>query len=321
MNKQILYPTQKTSTYHLDQNVRGLISKDLIQLKFLDRYYPEKHEALLPFAALEYAGIDIKKIFLQILPIPKSILSSEPLNLKHIKDYFESQIKEKLPDKQITEKIKERLEYDNKYAKPFIEACMRELSKPYLYALIVNQLVWDRFSQMEWSKEIPENLIVDIRKAIAKIVVKNSHLYILRHCAYLSKILPDFSLDENQRFLMETMQKVKIKQNMDIGDCELIHVALNGQSSGNLKKKRTVDSYTMDDSKEIKRRLILCHFFYEILSFDLGYKFNLDHFGKIYIIDERGQEMETIEAKDYNSSSVLRKRAEGDLEILSLLNN
>ena len=214
MTKNFLYPTQRVSTYHLDQKVRGLISKGRIKLKSLDKYYSEKHEALLPFAVLEYAGINIKKIFLQIPSIPQNFLLSRPLNLGKIKEYFENQIKEKLPQKYIKEKIKEKLKYDNDYAKPFIKECMKELSKPYLYNLIIDQLSWDRFSQMEWLGDNSEITLRKIHINIAKIVIKETSLYILRHCAYLSKIRPDFLLNEDEDFLMETMQKVKIKLNM-----------------------------------------------------------------------------------------------------------
>ena len=310
-----IYPTQKSSTYHLDQNVRGLISKDRIKPKFLDKYY---HETILPFAVLEYTGIEIKKVLSKICP-PKI---SKPLDLQKIKEYFDEQVESKLPKKNIEIKLKERLKYDNDYAKPFAEGCMKALSKPGFYELIVNQLSWDRFSQMKWIGNDSGMTLREIRINIAKLIIKYKHLYILRHCEYLSKVPPDFPLNEDQDFLMETMQ-VKIKPNMDIGDCELIHVAINGQSS-DLKKRRSVDCYTMDDAKEIKRRLISCIFFYQMLEdtpFNSGYKFDPTYFGKIYIIDEKGQKTEKISVADYEPNKVLMRKKTQDLNTLFLLNN
>ena len=301
----------KAITYHLDQKVRGAISKNRINESFLDKYHPEKHEALLPLSVLEYAGINIKEIFLQI-PNPENILSLRPLKLEKLKDYFENQIKEKLPKKDIEEKIREKLYYDNDYAKPFIKECMNELSKTYLYDLIVNHLSWDRFSQMK-------KILASNPNLIAKIITKDSHLYILKHAHYMINSGCD---DEDRDLLVNRiMKKVKIKPNTDIGDCELIHVALNGQSSGNLKKKKTVDCYTMDDPKEIKRRLILCNFFYEILKHPpFDYEHNFEYSGAIYILDEKGREKEKITTKDYLPRSVSLKIITKDLDTLFLLN-
>lgn len=55
MIKNFLCPIQNISTYHLDQKLRGKVSKGLLDLHFLNRSY--KTEAILPVALLEYAGI------------------------------------------------------------------------------------------------------------------------------------------------------------------------------------------------------------------------------------------------------------------------
>ena len=319
-------PMQQTSTYHLDQRVRGLISKGRIGQEFLDKYYPEKHEAILSLAVLEYAGIKIKTALSQI-ERPKKILSKKPLNLLKVKEYFDSQVEKKLSKNSIEEKLKERLKHDNEYAKLFATKCMEALSRSGFYELIVNQLSWDRFSQMKWIEDVSEIDPKEINKEIANLIVKDNHLYILRHCQYLSEtpvFLNKEYNNEDEEFLMEIMKKVKIKSNMDIGDCELIHVAINGQSSGDLKKRKPVDCYTMDDAKEIKRRLISCIFFYQMLEiapFIFNYKFDPTYFGKIYIIDSRGQQKEEIKVADYVPHKVLMRRRLKDLNTLSLLND
>ena len=84
---------QKISTYHLDQNIRGFISKGLIRQNFFDgKYYPEKYEAILPLATIEYAGTPIRKVLSKIENPPEEILLSKPLSLRKIKEYFNSQI-------------------------------------------------------------------------------------------------------------------------------------------------------------------------------------------------------------------------------------
>jgi len=93
---------QKVSTYHLDQNVRGLISKNRINQSFLNKYYPEKYEAILPCAVFEYAGIPIKEVFNKI----KEPELPEPLNLKKIKEYFDKKIENNLSKKDIEKKLK-----------------------------------------------------------------------------------------------------------------------------------------------------------------------------------------------------------------------
>lgn len=325
MNSSIKFinSTQQTSTYHLDQNVRGFISRNHIDQRFLDKYYPEKYEAILPLAVLEYAGTKIKRMLSQIEK-PKNILSLKPLNLPKLKEYFDSQIEKKLLKDSIEIKLRDRLKYDNRYAKPFTENCIEALSRPGFYELIVNQLSWDRFSQMKWTMNVPEITLRGIRKEAAKLIVKHSHLYILRHCEYLSKILADFPLEEDQDFLMRIMSKITIKPNMDMGDCELIHVAINGQSSENLKKRKSVDCYTMDDVKEIKRRLISCVFSYKMLesaSVDSNYKFDSTYCSKIYVIDKKGQQKEEIKVADYMPNKVLMRIRNKDLDTLCLLND
>ena len=263
------------STYHLDQNVRCLISKGYINKNFLDKYSPyNKHEAILPFALLEYAGIKIKENVLLKMTEPEEISlfkdkKNQILNLKKIKESFDNQLREKLPKESIKQKLKEKItyRYENEYARPFIKGCIECLSKSSVYDLIITQLSWDRFSQMKWSEHISKlNIILlrGIKKEIAKLIAKENYLYVLRHCQYLSQT-PYFSMTEyedDKELLMEMMRKVRIKPNMDIGDCELIHVAINGQPSENFKKRKIIDCYTMDSAKEIKRRLLLCSFFY-----------------------------------------------------------
>ena len=316
MNSSIKFinSTQRTSTYHLDQRVRGLISRNHIDQRFLDKYYPEKHEAILPLAVLEYAGI--KKKVLSQIEKPKNILSLKPLNLLKIKEYFDNQVRKKIPKDSIEIKLKESLKYDNKYAKPFTEQCIEALSTPDFYELIVNHLSWDRFSQMKWTVNVPEITLRGIRKEIANLVVKHDHLYILRHCQYLSEISADFPLNDEQDFLMNSTQKLNIKPNMDMGDCELIHVAIiKGQSSGNLKKRKPVDCYTMDNAEEIKNRLTSCIFLYQMLEvFASDYKFDPTYFSTIYIIDEKGQQKEEINVADYEPKKVLMRRKNKDLD-------
>ena len=322
------------STYHLDQQVRGLVSKDLINSNFLDKYYPQKHEAILPFALLEYAGIKIKEdVFLRITePEEISLFKDKKipkLRLKKIKESFDNQLKKKLPKKYVRQKLEEQLNYDNKYASLFIKDCIEYLSKSSIYELLIAQLSWDRFSQMAWCESILKPNIVllrRIRKEIGKLIAKENHLYVLRHCQYLSQT-NDFStleLEEDKELLMKMMRKVKIKPNMDIGDCELIHVAINGQASENFKKRKIVDCYTMDNTKEIKRRLLLCSFFYGMLeSAPIGftYKFNQKYCGQIYILDNSGKEKEQINVKEYLPGPVLQRIRGKDMETLFLINN
>ena len=296
-----------TSTYHLDQKVRGRFSKSLIDGKFLDKYYPEKYEAILPLALLEYAGIGAKEIFSKINESKETSLFTEKLNLKEIKDSLEDQITKKLPEKYIKIKLEERLKNDNEKAIPFAKECIRLL--PTIYkSLIIPQLSWDRFSQMKWSERIPKkNLLLAIRKEIAKLSSKED-LYILRHAYYLNQI--PYNINDEPDYIREyinKMKEVKLKSNMDTGDCELIHTAINGQASLDFKKRRTVDCYTMDPAEEIENRLTLCLFYYEILECEASIRYTFDpkYYGKIYILDENGHEIKIINVKDHLPKKVL----------------
>ena len=85
-----------------------------------------------------------------------------------------------------------------------------------------------------------------------------------------------------------------------------------------------MDCYIMDDAREIKRRLISCIFFYQMLEtapFNSNYKFDSKYFGKIYILDDRGQQKEKIDVADYEPNKVLVRKKTQDLNTLFLLNN
>lgn len=224
-------------TYHLDQNVRDDISKGRMDQQFLKKYRFKKHEAILPFAVLEYARIPIKKILSTIPKLPNSLLFAEPLELKAVKEHFEEWIRDKIKKEYIKEKLEKQLQHDNKYARPFIIECVNVLSE--IYDITMTQLSWDRFTQMKWSKDIEKkHLIADIRGEIAKFISKEN-LYILRLCHYFNEIPymdMDNEPDEIQKYI-DIMQKNKLKPNKDIGDCEFIHTAINGQISPCLKKR------------------------------------------------------------------------------------
>ena len=311
-----------TDTYHLDQNVRDGISKGRIGQQFLEKYRFKKHEAILPFALLEYARISIKKIFSKVPKLPDLLLFTKPLEIKKIKEHFEKHIKKEITKEYVKEKLEKQLKHDNEYARPFIIECINTL--PEVYDVIIAQLSWDRFTQMKWSERIQnKRLLSEIRKEIAKLVCKG-HLYVLRHCHYINQIsYTDIDNETNAvHTYVDIIQRVKLKPNMDIGDCEFIHTAINGQSSSDLKKRKIVDCYTMDPAKEIKRKLILCLFYYEMLEKEpIQYKFQFQHCGKIYIINNKSIEKEIINVKDYLPNKIMYKIAKEDPGTLYLLNN
>ncbi|MDE0151683.1 MAG: hypothetical protein OXK80_04200 [Bdellovibrionales bacterium] len=315
---------QHTKTYHLDQNVRGFVSTKnervekigkLIRERVSARYFPEKHEAVLPFALLEYAGVRQKSI-LQQIEIPKSVVCQR--SIRGIKDFLESTFKEKLPECKIHEKLQNKLKHSNDYAKPFLRESIALLPK--IYPVIIAQLSWDRCSQMEWSKDKPDEERLKIRKMIVRSIVQEPDLYILRHCCHLLPLLTkrDPNAIEGVEHFLQIMEKMKVKPDEDIGDCELIHTAINGQPSEKSQKSRVVDCYTMDDLKDIKRRFIVCLFFYELLN----YRLNSQYFGKVYIIDKQtGEEIDEIDVRDYLPSKVLQRIIiNRDIDTLFLLN-
>ncbi len=314
-----------TYTYHLDQNLRGKVSKGFLAKKFLDKYQgaPVK-EAILPLALLEYAGIEgIKKIIREIT-IPQSLLDKNTIECVAIKEHWENELKSKLPEKCIKEKLKERHQRDNNYAESFAQECINIL--PDIYNMLIAYLSWDRFSKMEWSDHISDkNLLQKIRLDIGKLISKEN-LPVLRHCAnhLLNErgfTIPD-SKNPDINTLVEIIKKTKIKYNADMGDCEFIHTAINGQPSADHKQRAIVDCYTMDPVKEIKRRLIFCFFFYETLEYGFQYQFNPEYCGRIYIIDEKGNEKEKIEVTDYYPiNKILQRIKAQELETLFLLND
>ena len=327
MIKKTLYPMQNISTYHLDQKLRGKVSKGLLDFRFLNK--PYKTEAILPVALLEYAGIkDIEKIIRKII-IPQSLTHEHPIELYKIKEHLENELKKKLPETLIERRLKERGQRDNDYARPFAQKCISIL--PSIYNVLIPQLSWDRFSQMQWSKHIRDKyLLKQIRSEIYKFISKEN-LPILRHCANHLINETNFANTDNEdtdlNYLMEVMKKTKIKNSADIGDCEFIHTAINGQLSADHKQRVAVDCYTMDSVKEIKRRLILCFTFYQVIleyassQFGFQYKFDPKYYGRIYIVDELGNAKEKIEVNDYPIKEVLLRVKLRDPEILFLLND
>ena len=146
----------------------------------MKKYQPTKHEAILPFALLEYAGISIKKIFSKIPNIPDSLLCAKPLDLKSIKEHFEEYTKKKITEGCIKGKLEKQLKHDNKYSYPFVLESKRIL--PEIYSLIIAQLSWDRFTKMEWNKGKgikSKDLLLKIRKEIHQFICKEN-LYTLR---------------------------------------------------------------------------------------------------------------------------------------------
>ena len=237
---------------------------------------------------------------------------------------MENELKSKLPEECIKERLKERLEWDNNYSKIFAQRCINIL--PSIYNILIAQLSWDRFSQMKWSRNIPEEeLTLELQREIAKFVYKEN-LYVLRHCANHLLNNPQFTNTEGEPtenvYFIEIMKKVKIEHDKDIGDCELIHVAINGQSLSNIKRRK-VDCYTMDSAKEIKRRLILSLFFYTMLKNDRFFQYNLNsqYHGTIIIIDDKGQEKEKINVTDCYPEVILSKIKEREFKTLCLLND
>ena len=308
MIKKSVSPIQNISTYHLDQKLRGKVSKNRLGTQFLDKYQGVTlKEAILPIALLEYVGIkDIEKIIREII-IPQSLIDENPIELYKIKAHLENKLKSKFPEEHIKERLKERKQWDNNYSKTFAQECINVL--PNIYNnILIPQLSWDRFSQMQWSEHISDtDLLKKIRIEICKLI-SAENLPVLRHCA--NHLLNETSFanrdneDTDLNYLMEIIKKTKVENNKDIGDCEFIHTAINGQSSTNHKKRVAVDCYTMDPVREIERRLVLCFVFYGILEhmssqYGFQYEFNPTYCGRIYIIDEQGNTKEKIEVKDY----------------------
>ena len=312
--------------YHLDQNLRGKVSKGYLKTdQFLEEI--DNQEAILPFALLEYAGIPMKEIS-QNVSIPQPMITEKPLQIDKIKKHLENEFKKVLPKKTIEKKLLgDRIQNDNEYARRFAKKCKHFLQQSGIYNILIAQLSWDRFSQMKWCKDISDsNLLKDIRTKIAKFISKELGLYALRYFHYLSTIPSDTSNDPPEiREYQEIIKKVKIKPHADFGDCELIHTAINGQSSpADHKNRKAVNCYTMDPAKEIKRRLTLCLFCYKILlgnSSNFQYTFDSQYYGDIYIIDETGKRKEKIKVQDYEPIRVVEKIDQEDLEILFLLNN
>ena len=294
-----------THTYYLDQNLRGKISKGKINTTFLRNKYYQK-PAILPVALLEYAGIKGIKTLIREIIIPQSLIDKNPLELHKIKEHLENELRNKLPKKHIEERLKDRVKNDNNLSQDFAQECIRSLSN--IYNILIAQLSWDRFSQMKWDKYISNNNILgQIRIEICKLISKEN-LPVLRHCANHLLKKTSFADTDNEdtdlNYLMEIIKKTKVEHDKDIGDCEFIHAAINGQSLADHKQRVAVDCYTMDPVKEIKRRLILCSDFYGTLEYvssqyDFQYKFNPKYCGRIYIIDEQGNVKEKIDVKDY----------------------
>ncbi len=233
---------------------------------------------------------------------------------------MEDKLKKKISIASIKTRLKER-QKDIEYAQGFTEKCIKTL--PEIYDILISQLSWDRFSQMKWSEQMKWG--EQIMKLIAK-----QNLYVLRYCFHFfnkSGFLDINNKNEDVNHLKSIIQKAKIEPNKDIGDCEFIHTAINGQSSTNLKKRVPVDCYTMDPIKEIKRRLILCFSFYYLMEResttyrDFQYKFEPQYCGNIYIIDDTGRTKEKIKVIDYHIEKVFQRIGRKELEILFLQND
>ena len=312
-------------TYHLDQNIRGKLSKRHLDLQFLDK--PYKKEAILPVALLEYAGIKGIKKIMKSLAIPQALINQNLIDIAKIKKYWEDDLKKKISMTNIKTRLKDR-QGDNEYAEPFTNKCIEILPK--IYNLLIAQLSWDRFSYMKWSEHISdEQLLRNIREQIVTLIAKQN-LYALRHFSYLSNkfdFLDINNKNEDVNHLKRIIKRAKVEPNVDIGDCEFIHTAINGQSSSNLEKRVIVDCYTMDPIKEIKRRLIACFSFYYLMERhsttyrNFQYKFEPQYCGNIYAVDEEGRTKEKIQVIDYHIEKVFQKIGKRELEILFLQND
>ena len=78
----------------------------------------------------------------------------------------------------------------------------------------------------------------------------------------------------------------------------------------------------MDNPKDIKRRLIVCLFFYDLFKKTGSHlELNSQYFGKIYVIDQQtGDEKDPINLEDYSTKKVLERVRARDSDTLSLLN-
>ena len=120
-------------------------------------------------------------------------------------------------------------------------------------------------------------------------------------------------------------KKNKLHISQDLGDCEYIHVAINGQMDAAGKKKRRVDVFTADDPEQIKCRLMLALSWYHTLELwphryvndAEAFKFDTSCFSSIYAVNaSSGKLVEKIDVQDYTFESVyMRLRLYYDLGV------
>lgn len=313
----------KPCNYHLDQGVRGkfyskLDSQREFQKNVCDKFDLQTTEAILPLSLIEYSGINTRDIYDKINPVFQTLI---PPWVK-VKDFYDKEIENLLPQVDIENKLKSKQDHCIEYENSFVKECIKIL--PETYRLLISLLSWDRFSQMTWAQGCPEEELKKIRKKIGELISKHPHLHALRHSYYINQL--PFEVRQEHHGFLKILKKSRIKPNKDIGDCELIHVAINGQCSSNLQTTKKTDCFVMNNdggAKEIKRRIAGCSFYYSLLeNHFLRYKFNTQNSGNIYVLEENGKTAEKIVVSDWCfSNEIMYKIKRRDLETLFLMND
>lgn len=332
--------------FHFDQNVRDSIRRNSDYKRKIESLLYEKdyQEVMLPFSTLEYAGISAKKTIFKDLNIPEEFLKS--LDIPKMKEWVEDEIRKRIPRDLIIGKLKDKLRNKNKeslhylkWTKPFLERHITYFSEDnykgsnYFYEVIIARLSWDKISKIPWMKyanDVGKNKIRQLYYQLSYLAVKEQ-LYILKVAVTFDGISRD-SIQEDPNIKNEAKDFAKkvsfmisnmgMKPDADLGDSEFIHVAINGQYVlGNPQKRRMVYCFTEDNEKDVKKKLIACHAFYntlESIQFRPFYKHDSSYSGTIYIVDKKGNVKEEIKTSDWTARNTYKKFCERDKEFLAL---
>ncbi len=298
--------TQSKPGIFFDQNIMEKMSKkrNLAFQNNVDNLIREigqnTMQRLTPFGLLEFAGLNKTEIFdidhkgkkLNEYPfcsyqeIESFIFEKKQHpggKFKAEQDTLREKITQKISREILIEKLKEKKNKDQKYLNPRGLSLLQEYikalnTKPdansknkHIYYSIIDNLFWDRLSQINISKLSAEDKKKFVIECIRLIIAILHHNLAMGSFRLVCRVSQEIRKDPEQKQLLKSnphwrniiLKIDKICENLkpsgDLVDCELIHLAFFG------KNNSWLHCFTTDNEKDIIDRLDFYCFYINFL--------------------------------------------------------